>query len=96
MSDFELPPIHTIRGQRVVFDSDLAAPYGVSTIAFNQAIKRNAGRFPKDFAFQLTRPEVTDLRSQMVISSSEAARSLTSQIVIIKTGGRGQHRKYLP
>ena len=42
-------PIHNLRGQRVVLDSDLAALYGVSTVAFNQAIKRNLKRFPEDF-----------------------------------------------
>ena len=46
--------IFTVRGQRVILDSDLAAVYGVSTKALNQAIKRNADRFPDDFAFQLT------------------------------------------
>jgi hypothetical protein len=93
MPDPGLPPIHTVRGQRVVLDSDLAVLYGVTTIAFNQAIKRNAGRFPKDFAFQLNHEEVTNLRSQIVISSSETVGSLRSQIVILKAHGG---RRYLP
>ena len=46
--------IHVIRGQRVMLDSDLAELYGVTTAALNQAVKRNADRFPDDFAFQLT------------------------------------------
>jgi hypothetical protein len=91
-----LPPIHTIRGQRVVLDSDLAALYGVPTIAFNQAVRRNLNRFPADFLFQLTEEEFANLRSQIVTSSSEVSGSLRSQTVILKTGGRGQHRKYRP
>ena len=51
--------ILTVRGQRVLLDSDLAEIYQVSTKAFNQAVKRNAARFPANFAFRLTAPEKT-------------------------------------
>ena len=46
-----------IRRQRVLIDADLAAIYGVETRALNQAVKRNAGRFPEDFIFQLNADE---------------------------------------
>lgn len=49
--------ILVIRGVRVMLDADLAQLYGVTTGAFNQAIKRNIKRFPKDFLFQLTEEE---------------------------------------
>jgi len=62
--------ILTIRGQKVILDRDLAALYGVPTFRFNEAVKRNRRRFPDDFAFQLTRQELTDLISQIAISSS--------------------------
>lgn len=62
-------PIHTVRGQRVVLDSDLAALYGVETKVLNQAIKRNLKRFPVDFAFQLNGGEWLILKSQIVTSS---------------------------
>jgi hypothetical protein len=65
-----VPPIHTVRGRRVVLDADLAALYRVPTKVFNQTIKRNAGRFPRDFAFLLTREEHKNLKSQIVTSSS--------------------------
>ena len=52
-----LPLIKTIRGQKVILDSDLAAIYGVPTKALNQAIKRNVNRFPPDFMFLLTPKE---------------------------------------
>src|SRR5450432_3825445 len=65
-----LPLIHTIRGQRVMLDSDLAHLYEVTTKVFNQTIRRNADRFPDDFAFQVTEEELTNLRSQIVTSSS--------------------------
>ena len=60
--------VHVVRGQRVMLDSDLARLYGVSTAALNQAVRRNAGRFPEDFAYQLTQQEFTSLISRIVIS----------------------------
>ena len=65
------PLILVIRNQRVILDADLARLYGVTTKVFNQAVKRNVSRFPKDFAFQLTTAEVTNLRSQTVTSNQE-------------------------
>ena len=49
--------IHTIRGVRVMLDRDLAKIYGVATFRFNEAIKRNRHRFPKDFMFQMSRAQ---------------------------------------
>src|SRR5207237_1542027 len=60
--------IKVVRGQRVMLDSELARLYGVATGALNQAVKRNADRFPPDLAYQLTRHEFADLISQSVIS----------------------------
>lgn len=61
--------IHTIRGQRVILDSDLAALYQVPTSRLNEAVRRNLGRFPNDFMFQLTNQEFKNLISQIAISS---------------------------
>ena len=63
------PLIHEIRGQKVMLDTDLAALYGVPTKVLNQAVRRNIDRFPADFRFQLTKPELEILRSQIVTSS---------------------------
>jgi hypothetical protein len=49
--------ILTVRGHSVILDSDLATLYRVTTRALNQAVKRNAGRFPEDFAFRITTKE---------------------------------------
>ena len=49
--------ILTVRGHSVILDSDLADLYRVTTSALNQAVKRNARRFPEDFAFRLTTKE---------------------------------------
>jgi hypothetical protein len=62
--------VHVVRGQRVMLDSDLAKLYGVPTSAPNQAVQRNAERFPEDFAYQLTQQEVVSLMSQIVISKT--------------------------
>jgi hypothetical protein len=61
--------IHLIRGVRVMLAGDLADLYGVATKVLNQAVSRNAVRFPADFAFQLTPDETANLRSQIVTSS---------------------------
>src|SRR5438093_4840422 len=62
--------ILTIRGQRVMLDSDLARIYGVTTKRLKEQFKRNRDRFPGDFAFLLTRQELANLRSQNATSSS--------------------------
>jgi hypothetical protein len=50
-----------LRGQRVMLDADLADLYGVETRALNQAVKRNSGRFPEDFMFQLNAEEKAEV-----------------------------------
>src|SRR5947209_3434023 len=75
------PVIRVIRGQRVILAEDLAEIYGVQTRALNQAVKRNAERFPTDFLFQLTPNEM------------DAVLRSRSQNVILK---RGQNIKYRP
>ncbi len=72
--------IFVIRGQKVIVDADLAALYGVTTKRFNEQVRRNLGRFPPDFMFQLSETEWAGLRSQFATLKA----------------GRGQHRKYLP
>lgn len=64
--------IHTVRGQRAMLDADLAEVYGVTTKRLLQQMRRNAKRFPEDFAFQLTGEEFTDMRPQITTSSSSA------------------------
>jgi phage regulator Rha-like protein len=64
-----LPKILTVRRQRVVLDADLAALYGVPTKRLNEAVRRNADRFPDDFCFLLTLEEVANLKSQIASSS---------------------------
>ena len=66
--------ILAIRGQKVILDSDLATLYEVTTSALNQAVKRNAERFPDDFVFQLTQEEFARLTSQSVTSNGRGGR----------------------
>jgi len=68
--------IYEIRGQRVMLDRDLAELYQVTTSALNQAVKRNAKRFPPDFMFQLTGQEFANLKSQIVTSSWGGIRKM--------------------
>jgi hypothetical protein len=50
-----------IRGQRVMLDADLAGLYGTTTKRLNEQVKRNRGRFPEDFMFQLTKKEKAEV-----------------------------------
>jgi hypothetical protein len=72
-----------VRGQRVMLDADLARLYGVPVKALNQAVKRNANRFPADFMFRLEHDEAGAVRSQIVTLDASPS-------------GRGRHSKYLP
>ncbi|HWW01739.1 MAG TPA: ORF6N domain-containing protein [Candidatus Acidoferrum sp.] len=83
--------IRSIRGQRVILDNDLAAVYGVPTKRLNEQYRRNLGRFPEDFAFQLSQGEWATLRSQIV--TLEPARNLRSQNATSRSHGG---RRYLP
>jgi len=66
--------IARIRSHQVILDADLAVLYGVETKALVRAVKRNIGRFPDDFMFQLTADEFRNLRCQTGTSSSWGGR----------------------
>lgn len=66
--------IFTIRNQQVMIDSDLAQLFNVETKALNQAVKRNSGRFPERYCFQLNKDEFENLKSQIVTSSFHGGR----------------------
>src|SRR5688500_3558288 len=66
--------IYLIRGQKVMLSTDLAELYAVPVRHLNQAVKRNAERFPRDFMFQLSASEFEILKSQIVTSSWGGAR----------------------
>jgi hypothetical protein len=83
--------IVTVRGKRVILDRDLARIYGVPTKRLNEQVRRNADRFPGDFAFVLTDQEVTNLRSQIATSSFDDTRT---QSATTSHGGR-RYRPYV-
>ena len=75
-----------VRGQRVLLDGELARLYGVEVRTLNQAVRRNADRFPPDFMFQLSWEEAERSRSQFVIlNETRGGRRL-----------RGRNVKYRP
>ncbi|MEI6819633.1 MAG: ORF6N domain-containing protein [Verrucomicrobiota bacterium] len=91
------PPLETIifslRHQKVILDADLAGLYGVPTRALNQAIKRNADRFPADFMFQLTVEEWRNLKSQIVTSSFGLSDEAAGESANPTAAGHGGRRK---
>ncbi len=74
MSEILLPRIEAriqvVRRLRVMIDADLAGLYGVPTKALNQAVKRNAARFPSDFVFQLS----VDEKAEVVTNCDHLSR----------------------
>jgi len=68
--------IFLIRAQRVMLDSDLAKIYGVTTKRLKEQFRRNAERFPQDFAFVISNQEFRNMRSQIATSSRRNFRRL--------------------
>lgn len=76
--------IYEIRGERIMLDRDLAALYQIETRVFNQAVKRNIKRFPKDFMFQLTKQEWNNLRDEIEMLE----KCMSSQFVMTSPNKR--------
>jgi phage regulator Rha-like protein len=68
--------IYIIRGNKVMLDKDLAGLYEVELKRLNEQVKRNLGRFPKDFMFQLNNEEFKNLKSQIATSSWGGRRKI--------------------
>ncbi len=91
--------IHWVRGEKVLLDFDLATLYGVPTKTLNQAVKRNATRFPEDFMFQLSAEETRFLRSQFVTAKSQAADNqwiLPNWSQFVTSSRKHRGRRYRP
>ena len=100
--------IYLLRGHKVMLSTDLAELYAVEPRALVQAVKRNIGRFPKDFMFRLSPDEASALKSHSEGLKGPGARASRSQFVILKEGceaslrshfvtlKRGQNIKYSP
>ena len=68
--------VYWIRGRQVMLDTDLASIYGYEVKNLNRQVKRNKGRFPEDFMFQLTPTEYDNLRCQNVTAISNMSRTM--------------------
>ena len=90
--------IYTIRGQKVMLDSDLAEIYGYTTKAFNQQVKNNIEKFDEDFMFRLTLNEAQDIsrsKKTTLKEMNDYNDSLRSKFLTLNEG-RGHNIKYLP
>jgi hypothetical protein len=63
--------IYLVRGKKVMLDRDLAELYDVETKRLKEAVRRNIGRFPEDFMFEMTASELKNWRTQFATSNSE-------------------------
>ena len=67
--------IVVLRGEPVILDRDVAKLYGVETREVNQALKNNPNKFPAGYAYTLNNQEVAEMRSKILITSSETAEN---------------------
>lgn len=86
--------IRHFRGEKVLLDFDLAALYGVETRVLNQAVRRNADRFPADFMFQLSSKE-TETLSQLV-TPSVPGHDVSNSSQIVMSSGKYRGKRYRP
>ena len=86
--------IRHFRGEKVLLDFDLAALYGVETRVINQAVRRNADRFPADFMFQLSSEEA-EILSQ-VVTPSVAGHDVSNSSQIVMSSGKYRGKRYRP
>ena len=68
--------ITTIRGQKVILDSDVAYLYGVETKEVNQAVKNNPKKFPKGYIIELKSSEFHEVRSKILTTNLSKTRIL--------------------
>ena len=78
--------IYLIRGEKVMLDYDLAELYQVPTKRLKEQVKRNQGRFPSDFMFQLTENEGESLRSQFATSKTGRGGSRVLPVAFTEHG----------
>lgn len=76
----------------MILAADIARVYGVAAKRLNEQVRRNTGRFPADFVFQLTRDEFDVLRARGAVGA-DGRVALRSQKATLK---RGAHAKYPP
>ena len=86
--------IRHFRGEKVLLDFDLAALYGVETRVLNQAVRRNADRFPADFMFQLSSEEAETL--SQVVTPSVAGHDVSNSSQIVMSSGKYRGKRYRP
>ncbi len=78
--------IFVFRGMKVMIDRNLAELYGVETRILNQAVLRSIKRFPEDFMFRLTKEEMAEWKSQIVITNREKMGLRKPPLVFTKQG----------
>ena len=86
--------IRRFRGEKVLLDFDLAALYDAETRVINQAVRRNADRFPADFMFQLSSEEAATL--SQVVTPSVAGHNVPNSSQIVMSSGKYRGKRYRP
>jgi hypothetical protein len=89
--------IFVLRGQKVMLDYDLATLYGVEARVLNQAVKRNASRFPVDFMFQISAEEMEKV-SQVVTPPAQerTEKKVTNSSQFVTSSRKYRGKRYRP
>ncbi len=82
--------LYLLRGQTVMLDRDLAVLYGVETKYLKRQVRRNVGRFPDDFMFEMTEKEFQNWRCQIGTSNSEDKMGLRYAPMVFTEHGVAQ------
>jgi hypothetical protein len=86
--------IRHFRGEKVLVDFDLAALYDAETRVINQAVRRNADRFPADFMVQLSSEEAATL--SQAVPPSVAGHNVPNSSQIVMSSGKYRGKRYRP
>jgi hypothetical protein len=89
--------IFVLRGQKVMLDYDLATLYGVEARVLNQAVKRNASRFPVDFMFQISAEEMEKVSPVVTPPAQERTeKKVTNSSQFVTSSRKYRGKRYRP
>src|SRR4029077_8263608 len=86
--------IRHFRGEKVLLDFDLAALYDVETRILDQAVRRDADRFPAPFMFQLCGEEAEMVPE--VVTPGVADHDVSNSSQIAMSSGKYRAKRYHP
>ncbi|OAV67329.1 ORF6N domain protein [Bacteroidales bacterium Barb4] len=88
--------IITIRNEKVILDSDVAALYGVETKRINEALKNNPDKFPKGYVIELSKDEWRKVRVALMSPTDNKSGYSGELVEIFDQLGSRKHSYVFP